>query len=145
MAAPVVTSRKGLPCNQSQAEARGEGDTRRGASSILPGPVPTELVVGSTNSIGKKLLQTMGWREGQGVGSRRARKARRRRKKQQQAAVAQATASSSASSSSSSRAVASAGGGVDEEDDEEDDPHASGFLFARKNAAVIKVEHKNNM
>lgn len=36
----------------------------------IPGPAPLELIMPVDNSMGKKLLKTMGWREGQGVGSR---------------------------------------------------------------------------
>lgn len=38
--------------------------------SVIPGAVPSELIVLRSTSIGKQLLTKMGWREGQGVGSR---------------------------------------------------------------------------
>ena len=40
------------------------------ASSSIPGPLPGELLIASINPIGKKLLKKLGWKEGQGVGSR---------------------------------------------------------------------------
>ena len=39
-------------------------------SSTIPGPVPKEFLMPSSTSIGKKLLQKMGWKEGQGIGPR---------------------------------------------------------------------------
>lgn len=39
--------------------------------SAIPGPMPEELIVASSNGIGQSLLKLMGWREGQGVGRRR--------------------------------------------------------------------------
>lgn len=38
--------------------------------SSIPGPVPKEFIMPASTSIGKKLLQKMGWKEGQGVGPR---------------------------------------------------------------------------
>lgn len=46
--------------------------------SAIPGPAPVELTVPAARPIGKRLLATMGWREGQGIGPRvRSRKSRR--------------------------------------------------------------------
>lgn len=42
----------------------------RSSNSSIPGPVPSELIVASNLSIGKRLLAKMGWKEGQGVGAR---------------------------------------------------------------------------
>lgn len=41
-----------------------------GAGSAIPGPVPMELMVVTDHSIGKKLLRSMGWKDGQGIGPR---------------------------------------------------------------------------
>jgi hypothetical protein len=45
-------------------------DELKSSTGSIPGPVPDEFIVPSSNPIGKKLLQSMGWREGQGVGPR---------------------------------------------------------------------------
>lgn len=37
---------------------------------LFSGPAPSEFIVASTKAIGKKLLGTMGWKEGQGLGPR---------------------------------------------------------------------------
>lgn len=42
--------------------------------SRIPGPIPSDLVVKTDHSIGKRLLRQMGWREGHGVGPRMRRK-----------------------------------------------------------------------
>ena len=42
--------------------------------SAIPGFMPEELIVVNSNSIGKRLLTLMGWREGQGVGARKVKK-----------------------------------------------------------------------
>lgn len=47
---------------------------KEAAGAAIPGPAPSELVLPVGDSMGKKLLRTMGWREGQGVGSRVRRK-----------------------------------------------------------------------
>lgn len=47
---------------------------REAAGGAIPGPAPSELIVPVGDSMGKKLLRTMGWREGQGIGSRVRRK-----------------------------------------------------------------------
>ncbi|CAN0584095.1 unnamed protein product, partial [Ectocarpus sp. 12 AP-2014] len=38
------------------------------AGGAIPGPAPSELIIPVGDPMGKKLLRTMGWREGQGVG-----------------------------------------------------------------------------
>lgn len=50
---------------------------REAAGGAIPGPAPSELIMPVGEPMGKKLLKTMGWREGQGVGSRVRRKRRR--------------------------------------------------------------------
>jgi G patch domain-containing protein 1 len=45
------------------------GSTREG---LIPGPLPNELITPAESPIGIKLLRLMGWREGQGIGPRRA-------------------------------------------------------------------------
>lgn len=50
---------------------------REAAGGAIPGPAPSELILPVGDPMGKKLLRTMGWREGQGVGSRVRRKRRR--------------------------------------------------------------------
>lgn len=47
------------------------------AGGAIPGPAPSELIIPVGDPMGKKLLRTMGWREGQGVGNRVRRKRRR--------------------------------------------------------------------
>jgi G patch domain-containing protein 1 len=49
----------------------------RNSHSLIPGAAPMELMVVSGQPIGKRLLQTMGWREGTGVGARVKRHARK--------------------------------------------------------------------
>lgn len=50
---------------------------REASGGAIPGPAPSELIMPVGEPMGKKLLKTMGWREGQGVGSRVRRKRRR--------------------------------------------------------------------
>eukprot|EP00752_Nemacystus_decipiens_P002123 g2026.t1 len=50
---------------------------REASGGAIPGPAPSELIIPVGDPMGKKLLRTMGWREGQGVGSRVRRKRRR--------------------------------------------------------------------
>lgn len=40
------------------------------SGGAIPGPAPSELLIPVGDPMGKKLLETMGWREGQGVGCR---------------------------------------------------------------------------
>ncbi|CAM9353055.1 unnamed protein product [Hapterophycus canaliculatus] len=47
------------------------------AGGAIPGPAPSELILPVGDPMGKKLLRTMGWREGQGVGNRVRRKRQR--------------------------------------------------------------------
>lgn len=49
---------------------------KESAGGSIPGPTPSELIVPVGDPMGKKLLRTMGWREGQGVGSRVRRRKR---------------------------------------------------------------------
>ena len=57
-------------------KASGRGAPGRGGAAgaargpIIPGPAPLELVCIPGQPIGKRLLSTMGWREGTGVGAR---------------------------------------------------------------------------
>ncbi|CAM9965589.1 unnamed protein product [Scytosiphon promiscuus] len=50
---------------------------KEAAGATIPGPAPSELILPVGDPMGKKLLKTMGWREGQGVGNRVRRKRRR--------------------------------------------------------------------
>lgn len=50
---------------------------REAAGGAIPGPTPSELIMPVGDPMGKKLLRTMGWREGQGVGNRVRRKRKR--------------------------------------------------------------------
>jgi hypothetical protein len=43
---------------------------------VIPGPIPAEMIVATSRPMGIKLLQQMGWKEGQGIGSRKKRKMR---------------------------------------------------------------------
>lgn len=43
-------------------------------AGTIPGPAPSELIMPFGDSMGRKLLRTMGWREGQGVGRRKTRR-----------------------------------------------------------------------
>ena len=45
------------------------------AGSAVPGPVPSELIAPTSRPIGYRLLQCMGWKEGQGIGNRKRRRA----------------------------------------------------------------------
>ena len=135
-----------------------ERQTKRAAEtsrSIIPGDAPVEFVAPATEGIGKQLLRLMGWREGQGVGPRRARKRK------------QADTSNSAPGSSAQKAAdggepptkrfgcplppgrpgaaqsesfgssVKVAGDRQEDGDEEvdDDPYGAAFLFAPKNTA----------
>jgi hypothetical protein len=53
---------------RSKARRRAEEEAR---DSAIPGPAPSELIVPGSDPIGRRLLHSMGWREGQGLGSRR--------------------------------------------------------------------------
>lgn len=96
-----------------------------GRAPAIPGPVIDELIVPSSEPIGKRLLAAMGWREGQGIGPRAKRK--------------------QPTSVYASNPAAAAG--VDAEDDDETgpDPHAAGHLFAPRNTAVFDVAAKNDV
>lgn len=50
---------------------------REAAGGAIPGPAPSELIMPVGDPMGKKLLKTMGWRDGQGVGNRVRRKRHR--------------------------------------------------------------------
>lgn len=50
---------------------------KEAAGASIPGPAPSELILPIGDPMGKKLLRTMGWREGQGVGNRVRRKRQR--------------------------------------------------------------------
>lgn len=75
-----------LPVQQARPEFDTLGSTagevarqhadREAAGGAIPGPAPSELIMPVGDPMGKKLLKTMGWREGQGVGSRVRRKRR---------------------------------------------------------------------
>ncbi|CAM9372051.1 unnamed protein product, partial [Choristocarpus tenellus] len=76
------TSRQAKPeydtLGSTAAEFARRHAAQEAARSAIPGPAPSELVVPVGDPMGKKLLRTMGWREGQGVGRRvRRRKGRR--------------------------------------------------------------------
>ncbi|CAM9510195.1 unnamed protein product [Chrysoparadoxa australica] len=58
---------------QEMAQRHAEKEGRGGA---IPGPAPSELIAPAGDPIGKKLLRSMGWREGQGIGRRTRRRAR---------------------------------------------------------------------
>lgn len=49
---------------------------------FLAGAVLSELVISTENSVGKRLLQRMGWREGQGIGPRMSSRPRNKAEKQ---------------------------------------------------------------
>lgn len=113
--------------------------------SVIPGDAPLEFVAPANEGIGKQLLRLMGWREGQGVGPRRARKRKRLDKSGR-------TAGRSAQQPSSETALkryscppppdhrgsgANEGQDEDEDADEEDDPYGAAFLFAPKNTSAF--------
>ena len=53
---------------------RSINEVQSGTSNhVIPGPMPDELVT-PINGVGKRLLQVMGWRDGQGVGPRVSKK-----------------------------------------------------------------------
>lgn len=129
--------------------------TRRAAAtsrSVIPGDAPEEFVAPTTEGIGKQLLRLMGWREGQGVGPRHARK---RKQLQSTDGIAQKTSeagepatrryrsplppnsTSTVQSESSSGRVDSAATRQEGDGQEDDDPYAAAFLFAPKNTAVF--------
>jgi G patch domain-containing protein 1 len=90
----------------------GSGNARAPA---IPGPVIDELIVPSSQPIGKKLLAAMGWREGQGIGPRAKRKVKKR--------------------------AAEDGG----HESDSDDPYAANFTFAPQNTSVFSVAPKNDV
>ena len=135
-----------------------ERQTKRAAEtsrSIIPGDAPVEFVAPSTEGIGKQLLRLMGWREGQGVGPRRARKRKQAdtssstpgRSAQTAADVGELPAKrfgcllpTSRAGAAQSESFGSSGKGAGEpheDGDEEvdDDPYGAAFLFAPKNTA----------
>ena len=81
----------------------------------IPGPVIDDLIVPSSQPIGKQLLAAMGWREGTGVGPRSKRKA-----------------------------IGGAAAADGDDDDDSHDPYAAGHTFAPKNAEVFKIIPKND-
>ncbi|KAL2650243.1 hypothetical protein R1flu_018371 [Riccia fluitans] len=61
--------------------------------SVIPGPVPDEIVVPATQSIGVKLLMKMGWRRGRVVGPRLLNAVSASRREGRKAAIALASSS----------------------------------------------------
>lgn len=53
-----------------EVDAKRADGLARHSGTVIPGPIPSELIVPSAISMGKKLLAKMGWKEGQGVGPR---------------------------------------------------------------------------
>lgn len=98
---------------------------REAAGGAIPGPAPSELIMPVGDPMGKKLLRTMGWREGQGVGSRVRRKRRR---------PVPAEGDESPDEDLPERALAGLGGRARELIDKE------GLTFAPKNAD-LKFQH----
>lgn len=98
---------------------------REAAGGAIPGPAPSELIMPVGDPMGKKLLRTMGWREGQGVGSRVSRKRRR---------PTPAEEDESPEEELPERALAGLGGKARELIDKE------GLTFAPKNAH-FKLQH----
>lgn len=47
---------------------RAREQASRATSSAIPGPIPDDFILPAANSIGKKLLMLLGWKEGQGIG-----------------------------------------------------------------------------
>eukprot|EP01035_Chromulina_nebulosa_P041561 gene41561-56234_t len=47
---------------------KGSAFTTESDSRILPGPLPSDLIIVPVDSVGKKLLASMGWKQGHGVG-----------------------------------------------------------------------------
>lgn len=107
------------------AEIAQQHAEREAAGGAIPGPAPSELIMPVGDPMGKKLLRTMGWREGQGVGSRVRRNRRR---------VAPAEGDESPEEDLPKRALAGLGGKARELIDKE------GLTFAPKNAD-LKLQH----
>lgn len=105
---------------------------REAAGGAIPGPAPSELIMPVGDPMGKKLLRTMGWREGQGVGSRVRRKRRR---------PVPAEGDESPEEDLPERALAGLGGKARELIDKE------GLTFAPKNAdlKLQRVTAKTNL
>eukprot|EP01046_Picozoa_sp_COSAG06_P051725 COSAG06_NODE_8510_length_2145_cov_16.636809_1_plen_571_part_10 len=135
-----------------QRQTQREAEASR---SIIPGAAPAEFVAPAIEGIGKQLLRLMGWREGQGVGPRRARK-------RKHAATAGSAAAQKASddgpqqqptakryygcplppgapggSESAKKGEEEQDEDVDVDDDADDDPYGAAFLFAPKNTAAF--------
>ena len=56
------------------SEATGDGGRRKVIGpAIIPGPVPSDLVVPTSDPVGARLLLLMGWRRGKGIGRKGAR------------------------------------------------------------------------
>ena len=81
-----------------EVDAKRADGLARHSGSVIPGPIPSELIVPSAISMGKKLLAKMGWKEGQGVGPR---------VKSKQPTKATTSSSSSSASASSAAAITS--------------------------------------
>ena len=82
----------------TKLDAKRADGLARHSGSVIPGPIPSELIVPSAISMGKKLLAKMGWKEGQGVGPR---------VKSKQPTKATTSSSSSSASASSAAAITS--------------------------------------
>ena len=64
------------------SEATGDGGRRKVyGPAIIPGPVPSDLVVPTSDPVGARLLRLMGWRRGKGIGRGGAQRQRQRQRR----------------------------------------------------------------
>eukprot|EP01043_Picozoa_sp_COSAG02_P000123 COSAG02_NODE_2_length_75708_cov_87.013953_26_plen_1053_part_00 len=130
-----------------QRQAKRAAETSR---SVIPGDAPDEFVTPTTEGIGKQLLRLMGWREGQGVGPRQARKRNTQSSTTQKPADDKEPPAKRYScplppgwgGAAQSDAHDSRGSGTEERqedgnDEVDDDPYGAAFLFAPKNTATF--------
>jgi G patch domain-containing protein 1 len=118
----ATTGASAVPGASSSSSAAAAGK----ATSAIPGFSPEQMVGTVSSGVGARLLRTMGWREGQGVGARQ-----QRRKKSTTAAAASGPASTST---------------TDNNDGDDNDPDSvlETFQFAPDNVKIVEYDLKQD-
>lgn len=113
---------------------------RRGINTAtngpIPGFVPNDLVVASEDPIGIRLLKKMGWREGQGIGSRTKKKHLVPTQAEQPVGTGKKVYGVAVPDDLRPQ--------IDESEEEGEDIHALKYTFAREDTVELVYKPKNN-